>query len=83
MYNHIKHMLQEGQVINVEFTKKNGETRKMKCTTNPKLIPESLQPTGDNSNYQSEAIFRVYDVEAEGWRSFRTDSVKVVTTQSL
>ena len=78
MYKHIKEMLQDGQVIRVEFTKRNGELRKMDCTTNLDLIPESEHPSEDRANYINEEVVRVYDINAEGWRSFRVDSVKVL-----
>ena len=33
MLREIKHILGRGDILIVEFTKKNGEKRKMKCTT--------------------------------------------------
>jgi hypothetical protein len=83
MYKHIKEMLQNGQVIHVEFTKKNGETRKMNCTTNLDLIPESEHPSEDRSNYIDEKVIRAYDLDVEGWRSFRVDSVNVLESKEL
>jgi len=83
MYKHIKEMLQNGQVIYVEFTKKNGETRKMNCTTNLDLIPESEHPSEDRASYVNEEVVRVYDINAEGWRSFRVDSVNVLESKEL
>ena len=77
MYKDIKEALQGKYVVNVEFIKKNGDTRKMKCTTNLDLIPESKHPKGESSVFSNEEVFRVYDVVNEGWRSFRTDSVVV------
>jgi len=83
MYKHIKEMLQNGQVIHVEFTKKNGEMRKMDCTTNLDLIPESEHPSEDRASYVNEDVVRVYDINAEGWRSFRVDSVNVLEPKEL
>tara|TARA_R110002167_G_scaffold283894_1_gene489075 strand:+ start:475 stop:726 length:252 start_codon:yes stop_codon:yes gene_type:complete len=83
MYKHIKEMLQSGQVIHVEFTKKNGDTRKMNCTTNLDHIPESKHPTEDRASYISEEVVRAYDIDVEGWRSFRVDSVNVLESKEL
>ena len=63
----------------VTFTKKNGELRKMKCTLKPELLPpfeDEEEPSGRKVN---EEVLPVWDVEAEGWRSFRIDSVKEVS----
>ena len=83
MHKHIKEMLQAGQVIYVEFTKKNGETRKMNCTTNLDLIPETEHPSDDRASYITEEVVRVYDLDVEGWRSFRVDSVNVLDSKEL
>jgi len=81
MYKQIKEMLQGGQVIYVEFTKKNGDVRKMNCTNNLDLIPESEHPSEDSARVFTEEVVRVYDVDAEGWRSFRVDSVNVLESK--
>ncbi|MDB4396145.1 SH3 beta-barrel fold-containing protein [bacterium] len=85
MYKHIKEMLQSGLVIHVEFTKKNGDVRNMNCTTNLELIPESHHPAEKKTNTRlaevSEDVVRAYDIDAEGWRSFRVDSVNVIETK--
>ena len=67
--------LREG-VCRVTFTKKNGEERVMDCTLNMSSVPEDKMPkgTGSNNGDVSE-IIKVYDIENEGWRSFRVDSV--------
>ena len=63
-------------VLEVEFIKQNGDTRKMSCTTKSDKIPESHQPKNENAVHLNEGVLRVFDVEVEGWRSFRVDSVK-------
>tara|TARA_R110001592_G_scaffold309210_1_gene583298 strand:+ start:479 stop:736 length:258 start_codon:yes stop_codon:yes gene_type:complete len=83
MLKEIKHILGRGDILIVEFTKKNGEKRKMKCTTSMDRIPESAHPQeGSTFTYNTEKSLRVYDVEAEGWRSFRVDSVDAITSTS-
>tara|TARA_B100001093_G_scaffold132608_1_gene125359 strand:+ start:10902 stop:11174 length:273 start_codon:yes stop_codon:yes gene_type:complete len=63
-------------VLEVEFIKQNGDTRKMSCTTKSDKIPETHQPKTENVTTLNEGVLRVFDVEVEGWRSFRVDSVK-------
>ena len=71
--------LREG-VCTVTFTKKNGEERVMDCTLLMDLIPEAMKPKSDG-NFQEGVdatiqLVKVYDVKAEGWRSFLADQVK-------
>lgn len=71
----LKGVLHESEV-EITFTKKDGTERVLKCTLNEDIVP----PTGDklhNVN-RGESAQPVYDVEAQGWRSFRWDSVKSV-----
>lgn len=67
-----------GNVIEVHFTKVNGETRAMRCTLIPELLPpkylEEQAAEKEFHNTNSDVI-RAWDVQARGWRSFRIDSV--------
>jgi hypothetical protein len=79
------------RAVIVEFIKKStGETRTMVCTLNGNMIPPEhypkLPPTPeyDPTNLVvSEVVvktpdpdlFKVYDLEASGWRSFRFSTV--------
>lgn len=72
-YEHIKECLHEG-VVEINFTKANGEQRVMLATLHEGLIPVDLQPKG-NDRKKSDEAQAVYDVEADGWRSFRWDSI--------
>lgn len=64
-------------VCTVTFTKVNGDERVMQCTLNEALLPaqidveESVQKKKPNPD-----VLAVYDVTAQGWRSFRWDSLK-------
>ena len=73
----LKSHLSAGPVI-VTFTKKDGSERVMKCTTDPTYIlfkdPAVLESR--NERTVSEDIMPVYDLESNGWRSFRWDSIK-------
>ncbi len=65
----------------VDFTKTNGEFRKLKCTLNPELLPVDVRKKleedeqKENTRKYSPDVVRVYDIENNGWRSFRYDSV--------
>ena len=75
--NEILNALRNGDVV-VEFTKVNGDYRKMTCTLHESVVPAA---TKDDSVTQKKVrevnpeVCVVYDVNAKGWRSFRWDSV--------
>jgi hypothetical protein len=66
-------------VCTVTFTKVNGDERVMRCTLKEDVLPaqtdleEHIQKKAKTPNPD---VLAVYDVTAEGWRSFRWDSVK-------
>jgi len=61
----------------VVFTKANGETRTMRCTLDMGMIPAEMVPNTDgNITKVNEEVIKVYDLDKEGWRSFRVDSVE-------
>lgn len=65
-------------VVKVVFTKKDGTDRTMLATLNEELIPEDKKPKGTGKKVDNGNTFAVYDVEADGWRSFNYDTVKEV-----
>jgi hypothetical protein len=68
--------LAEG-VVTVTFTKKDGTDRVMKCTRSSNLIPTDHQPKGETQVVTEETDnIRVFDVEAQGWRSFNFTTLK-------
>lgn len=73
--NYIKELLHIG-VVEVLFLKKDGSERRMKCTLRPDLLPqqtdlkEQVQKKTPNPD-----VLAVWDLEANGWRSFRLDSL--------
>jgi hypothetical protein len=70
----LRNILHEG-IVTVKFVKKDGSERLMKCTLKEDFIPTDKMPTGSNRVQPSESV-AVFDIENEGWRSFRFDSVK-------
>ena len=62
--------------VNLEFIKAYGTLRKMIATLSDDFIVYENAPS--NSKKQSDFALPVWDTEANGWRSFRWDSLKLV-----
>jgi hypothetical protein len=74
------HDLKEN-VIDVTFIKANGERRVMRCTLSPKYLPETSDMRHlDEQHKKPENLNTIacWDIQANGWRSFRIDSVEYV-----
>lgn len=56
-------------VVEVKFKKADGSIRTMQCTQAEYLLP----PTTKKSNHPQGETIIVYDLDSEGWRSFRID----------
>ena len=71
--------LNAGPVV-VTFTKKDGTERVMPCTTSPTVIMfktnGDIAPHSLTTNSVNATVASVFDLEANGWRSFRWESVK-------
>ena len=65
-------------VPTITFVKKDGTERVMKCTLRSDLLPAQEIKEDATPRKQNDAIMAVYDVEANGWRSFTIRSVKRV-----
>jgi hypothetical protein len=72
--------LLHNNVVNILFEKVDGTVREMRCTLMPNYIltehKETLVPRKQNDD-----VLSVWDLENNGWRSFRIDSVKSVKVQ--
>lgn len=81
----LKEILQNS-VSTVVFTKIDGTERELKCTLLPEYIP--AKPVVEGQQLLTEGLTKVenpntlsvWDMESAGWRSFRIDSVKAITT---
>ena len=62
--------------VDLEFIKADGTLRKMVATLSDDFIVYDSTPT--NSKKQNDHALPVWDTEANGWRSFRWDSLKLV-----
>jgi hypothetical protein len=75
----------ENSVTTVVFTKVNGEQREMKCTLLSEYLPKSDVAgkqllTETLTKEENPSTLRVWDVENNGWRSFRMDSINSVSS---
>ena len=71
-------------VCEIRFTKVNGEQRIMRCTLQTHLLPELYQRNLEEQREENDFhvknpdVIAAWDVVANGWRSFRIDSVLYV-----
>lgn len=74
--------LHEG-VCEVVFEKVDGTERIMKCTLEESSIPGDAGKAKDPTANFNEGVIRVYDVEKDGWRSFKVPSVKFFASRHV
>lgn len=70
-FDTLKNLL-HSNVVEVVFTKVNGEKRVMKCTLQESYLPDQK---GDTERKKNENVLAVFDIDSNDWRSFRFDSV--------
>jgi len=74
----VMYELKRGIVV-VEFSKVNGEYRKMQCTLDEQRLPAQIDvEEAAQKKKPNPDVLAVYDIEAQGWRSFRWDNLKTV-----
>ena len=69
------------EVVEVTFTKLNGEERKMPCTLIESFLPPAKKDdpiTQKKVREVSDKVIAVWAIESKGFRSFRYDRVKNV-----
>lgn len=66
-----KKTLRENFETNFKFTKKDGTEREARGTLNVNMIPEENTPKGTQTWESPEDIVKYWDLDKEGWRSFR------------
>ena len=73
-YDRVTDSLRAG-IVRLSFIKvKDGEVRNMRATLSEKYIPDAQKPKSDVK--KNEETVRVYDLDVEGWRSFRLNSLQ-------
>jgi hypothetical protein len=73
--------------LTVQFEKKDGTQRLMKCTLDFNRIPKEKKPKGVDltkilSKIQKSKILSVFDLEKQDWRSVPFDRLEYVITPS-
>jgi len=72
----------KNNVCEVTFTKVNGDKRVMPCTLREDMLPPVIKEDVNADRKVNEKTVSVWVTDANGWRSFRVDSVldiKVLT----
>ena len=62
-------------VCQINFTKVDGTSRDMTCTCMSYHVPEDKRPTSETPLRYSDETLRVFDIDAQDWRSFRIDGL--------
>ena len=75
----LKEQLKNG-VVTVVFEKKDGTERTMRATLSDNYVPQVLSvydgQEAKPAKQLNDNVQAVWDIDSEGWRSFRLDSVK-------
>jgi hypothetical protein len=62
-------------IVTVDFIKKDGTQRKLRCTLRPDLLPPQTDLEEAVSKLPFPTSLAVWDLDNAGWRSFRYDSI--------
>ena len=66
------------QPATITFTKKDGTERVMNCTLRADMLPAVEIKEDKAPRKQNDSVLSVYDLDAQGWRSFTVSRVKRV-----
>lgn len=69
-------------VVEIHFTKDNGEARVMKCTLKKDMLPAkyAMQEEKEERDFhvKNPQVIAAWSINDNGWRSFRIESVYYV-----
>ena len=84
VYAELQSQLQK-EVLEVTFTKVNGDKRIMNCTLMEGILPSNSteEAKKDTKKKVNEDILSVWDIDANGWRSFRVKNITRVRQHAL
>jgi hypothetical protein len=68
-------------IIQVRFVKTDGTERTMRCTLLSEHLPQFDSQVLSDSKKENPNVLAVWDLDAQGWRSFRVDSVQTLLTE--
>ena len=94
MDKHVLIELLQNEIVSLTFEKVDGSIRDMKCTRNPSIIEEKTKGTPYAKKLTSDFeivnvvttspnIIRVFDVDSNGWRSFRIEYLNTVNGKNV
>lgn len=66
------------QEVTITFTKKDGTERVMRCTLDPAKLPVQENKETATTRKINTDTMSVFDLDAQGWRSFTKTSVSCV-----
>lgn len=70
----IESLFSEGKKLEITFTKANGERRILKCVNTPDVVGVDFEYKSSEKT-PSDVTKSVWDIENDGWRSFKWESV--------
>jgi len=70
--------LLKDNILEVVFIKTDGSVREMKCTLQERFV-EAYDKKTDKVKPENDSIISVWDLDNNGWRSFKLDSVQTVS----
>lgn len=76
-FDRIKDILRS-QELTIVFTKKDGTDRVMRCTLEPSKLPIQENTNTNSTRKVSTETMSVFDLDAQGWRSFTKKAVKSI-----
>lgn len=76
-YDNIVEQL-KSNILQVTFTKVNGEERVMPCTLLPELLPTREQGETAAALAVNNSVVRAFAIDKQAWRSFRVENVTQV-----
>lgn len=66
----------QSHIVTVVFEKADGSLRQMRCTLLADYLPEYIS---ESSKKENEDVLAVWDIDNNGWRSFRLDSIRSIS----
>ena len=76
-FDRVKEIMRN-QELTITFTKKDGTDRVMRCTLDPNKLPIKESAEITTQRKPNNDTMAVFDLDAQGWRSFTKKSVKTI-----
>jgi len=70
--------LLKNDILEVVFIKTDGNVREMRCTLQEKFV-EVYDKKTDKVKPENDSVISVWDLDNNGWRSFKLDSIQTVS----